>query len=75
MTREVFHQPPILSGPRPPLVPAVAREMALAAGARVAILVEGWSDQAAAEKCRGAIFGAIDKLVGDEKFAGSKFFF
>ena len=34
-------------GPRPPLVPALARALALDANARAAILVEGWSDQAA----------------------------
>jgi hypothetical protein len=34
-------------GPRPPLVPATARELALDAHARAVILVEGWSDQAA----------------------------
>src|SRR6266404_852252 len=33
------------------------------------------SDEAGAEKCGDAILGAIDKLVGDEKFAGSEFFF
>src|SRR5882724_7363002 len=33
------------------------------------------SDQAAAEKRGDAIFGAVDKLVGDEKFAGGKFLF
>jgi GNAT superfamily N-acetyltransferase len=37
------------AGPRPPLVPAVAREMAHGANARAAILVEGWSDQAAVD--------------------------
>ncbi|MDB5857029.1 MAG: hypothetical protein JWQ76_718 [Ramlibacter sp.] len=37
------------AGPRPPLVPATARKLALAANARVVILVEGWSDQAAIE--------------------------
>lgn len=36
-------------GPRPPPVPAAARELALAAGARGVILVEGWSDQAAVD--------------------------
>lgn len=35
------------AGPRPPLVPAIARELALNAKARAAILVEGWSDKAA----------------------------
>ena len=35
------------AGPRPPLVPAAARALALGAHAGVAILVEGWSDQAA----------------------------
>ena len=34
-------------GPRPPLVPAAARELALDATASAVILVEGWSDQAA----------------------------
>ena len=34
-------------GPRPPLVPATARELALDANASAVILVEGWSDQAA----------------------------
>src|ERR1700746_1747269 len=33
------------------------------------------SDEARAEKCADAIPGAIDKLVGDEEFAGSEFFF
>jgi hypothetical protein len=36
-------------GPRPPLLPAVARATALEVNARAAILVEGWSDQAAVE--------------------------
>ena len=35
------------AGPRPPLLPATARELALNAKASAAILVEGWSDQAA----------------------------
>lgn len=35
------------AGPRPPLVPATARELALNANASAVILVEGWSDQAA----------------------------
>jgi hypothetical protein len=35
------------AGPRPPLVPAAARELALDATASAVILVEGWSDQAA----------------------------
>ena len=34
-------------GPRPPLLPADARQLALDAHARAVILVEGWSDQAA----------------------------
>jgi len=34
-------------GPRPPLTPDAARDLALAAKAVAAILVEGWSDQAA----------------------------
>lgn len=34
-------------GPRPPLVPATARELALDTNASAVILVEGWSDQAA----------------------------
>ena len=34
-------------GPRPPLVPATVRELALDANASAVILVEGWSDQAA----------------------------
>ncbi len=43
---------------------------------RAGRLVEGdVRDQAGAEKCGDAIFGAVDKLVGDEKFARSKFFF
>jgi len=43
---------------------------------RAGRLVEGdVSDQASAEKCGDAIFAAVDKLVGDEKFARSKFFF
>jgi hypothetical protein len=37
----------LLAGPRPPLAPATARELALNANASAAILVEGWSDQAA----------------------------
>jgi hypothetical protein len=37
------------SGPRAPLVPAAARELARNASARAAILVEGWSDQAAVD--------------------------
>jgi len=37
------------SGPRPPLLPATARELALDANASAVILVEGWSDQAAIE--------------------------
>jgi hypothetical protein len=36
-------------GPRPPLIPASARELALDVDARAAILVEGWSDQAAVD--------------------------
>jgi len=36
-------------GPRPPLDPDVARRLLSAARARAAILVEGWSDQAALE--------------------------
>jgi hypothetical protein len=36
-------------GPRPPLAPEDARALARAAKARAAILVEGWSDQAAVE--------------------------
>jgi len=36
-------------GPRPPLDPAAARLLVSAAQARAAILVEGWSDQAALE--------------------------
>jgi hypothetical protein len=36
-------------GPRPPLDPDAARVLLLAAKARAAILVEGWSDQAALE--------------------------
>jgi OLD-like protein len=36
-------------GPRPPLVPATARECVLNSHASAAILVEGWSDQAAIE--------------------------
>jgi len=34
-------------GPRPPLLPTDARQLALDARARAVILVEGWSDQAA----------------------------
>lgn len=37
------------AGPRPPLSPAVAAELLDRAGARSAVLVEGWSDQAAVE--------------------------
>jgi len=36
-------------GPRPPLLPASARQLALDADASAVILVEGWSDQAAVE--------------------------
>src|SRR5690349_12737360 len=36
-------------GPRPPLAVEAARELLVAAGARAAILVEGWSDLAALE--------------------------
>jgi hypothetical protein len=36
-------------GPRPPLVTAAARQLALDAHARAVILVEGWSDQAAVD--------------------------
>ena len=36
-------------GPRPPLAPDAARRLVSAAHARAAILVEGWSDQAALE--------------------------
>jgi hypothetical protein len=36
-----------MAGPRPPLTPEAARDLARAANARAAILVEGWSDQAA----------------------------
>lgn len=36
-------------GPRPPLDPGQARRIAHDAGARAAVLVEGWSDQAAVE--------------------------
>jgi hypothetical protein len=38
-----------MPGPRPPLDPEAARLLARAANARAAILVEGWSDQAAIE--------------------------
>ena len=38
-----------LPGPRPPLQPDAARRLVSAAHARAAILVEGWSDQAALE--------------------------
>ena len=41
--------PPRAPGPRPPLDPEGARALARAANARAAILVEGWSDQAAIE--------------------------
>ena len=34
-------------GPRPPLAPATARDLAIDAKAKAVILVEGWSDQAA----------------------------
>ena len=37
------------SGPRPPLVPASGRALALDAKAGAVILVEGWSDQAAVD--------------------------
>ena len=40
---------PRTPGPRPPLDPDAARRLARAAHARAAILVEGWSDQAALE--------------------------
>jgi hypothetical protein len=36
-------------GPRPPLTASVARQLAADAKSRAAILVEGWSDQAAVE--------------------------
>jgi len=36
-------------GPRPPLTPEAARKTVVRSGAIVAILVEGWSDQAALE--------------------------
>jgi len=36
-------------GPRAPLVPAAARELALQVNATAVILVEGWSDQAAVD--------------------------
>jgi len=36
-------------GPRPPLTPAAAGQLALQANARAAVLVEGWSDQAAVD--------------------------
>lgn len=39
-------------GRRPPLVPAGARELAIEAHACVVILVERWSDQAAARPRR-----------------------
>ncbi len=38
-----------LFGPRPPLVPAAARALALDAHAQAVILVEGWSDHAAVD--------------------------
>jgi hypothetical protein len=38
-----------MAGPLPPLAPEAARDLARAANARAAILVEGWSDQAAIE--------------------------
>lgn len=41
--------PPRPPGPRPPLDPDAARRLVSAAQARAAILVEGWSDQAALE--------------------------
>ena len=41
--------PPRAPGPRPPLDPEGARALARAANARAAILVEGWSDQAAVD--------------------------
>ncbi len=40
---------PRTPGPRPPLDPDAARRLVSAAQARAAILVEGWSDQAALE--------------------------
>lgn len=40
---------PRTAGPRPPLDPDAARRLVSAAQARAAILVEGWSDQAALE--------------------------
>jgi hypothetical protein len=39
----------IAFGPRPPLTAGAARQLAAEAKARAAILVEGWSDQAAVE--------------------------
>jgi hypothetical protein len=44
--RSTTPRPP---GPRPPLDPEAARRLVSAAQARAAILVEGWSDQAALE--------------------------
>jgi hypothetical protein len=38
-----------LFGPRPPLTASAARQLAADAKSRAAILVEGWSDQAAVE--------------------------
>jgi OLD-like protein len=40
---------PLVPGPRPPLAVDAACELLLRAGARSAVLVEGWSDQAALE--------------------------
>ena len=44
-----FAAPPCPRGPRPPLSPDDGRALVVAAHARAAILVEGWSDQAALE--------------------------
>lgn len=49
-------------GPRPPLAPEQARRIADEAGARVAVLVEGWSDQAAVQ--------ALARRLGRDLAAG-----
>jgi hypothetical protein len=46
---QAFATAPRPPGPRPPLDPDAARRLLSAAHARAAILVEGWSDQAALE--------------------------
>jgi hypothetical protein len=49
MQRQRFPSDQPVPGPRPPLGAEAARELLVRANARAAILVEGWSDQAALE--------------------------